>query len=1009
MTNYADLRRLGIEYLEQMNGGTWTDFNAHDPGITILETLCYALTDLDYRTEHDVPDLLANGGSDPHESLHDPAALLTTRAVTTQDLRRLILDVVGVKNAWIDYVDEPLESQGASIIGVYRVLLEVSEEREGVDVRREVGKRLHKHRGLCEDFVDIVVLDPLPIAVQAQIEIGRVDDPNVTYAAILDAISESMSPTIRMASLAERQADDVPIDEIFDGPLLDHGFIPDHVLANSRDRAIHVSDIIHAVKDVRGVRAVTGVVLSAGGQTETWSLSIPLDRAPTLDRYASKIQLLNAGLPVAMGPTPPAPSFPRRNASGPYGGLTLPTGRDRNVARYHSILHHLPMLYGVGEAGLSDAESTERKALAKQLKAYLMFFDQLMANHLAQLGHVKNLFSIYPDASQRTYFAQTLQEPALDLLSIVKATQQDLERLVESPLKASARKDRFLNHLLARFAEHLNDRYSAAYGEAANANDVLILQKQQFLEQYPRISGSRGTAYDGLGPFGSANPSGLEDRIRFKLGLEESQDETMAMVEHVLLRPTMSHHIEWFEQLLPNQNGDKYSMQISFVFPGAAKKGRFSNPAFRQVVEQTLRSQTPAHIAVYAVWLDAVTWEKFQKDHTEWRRRRREHFASKLGISLGLDPRLITYIKNLPALPVGSNPTTAVPRLADYGKTARVEVEGSQEGNAGYTLIGESDGKFYSTASVLGTGKTISIESIELTEDLVLRVQVDRLFDATILLDTPLPVQVRANPALEVSATAGDSCEAPGESIAVQVEKSQKSVSYRVYKRHLSDEDFFLPPKTNGVKLNLSAIANVIPAQETWVGPPPEKVWTSADYAACGNAKRGNGSALVLDAGTMDEDALLVVQAHKDHGATPADATDVQLLQAVLFLKRPRTDVTLTLKKTSATTITLSGGEEGVFYYLIDPGTNKLLGAPAYFQRMRTATVNRGIGGMRIGHDFAVARGTVPAEANRATTKPLDPVVTVSTIPAGNKVKVMAVRGRTGAPWAAMQEKTIVT
>ena len=48
--DYAGLVAEGIRQLERLSDGRWTDFNTHDPGITILEAACYALTDLGYRT-----------------------------------------------------------------------------------------------------------------------------------------------------------------------------------------------------------------------------------------------------------------------------------------------------------------------------------------------------------------------------------------------------------------------------------------------------------------------------------------------------------------------------------------------------------------------------------------------------------------------------------------------------------------------------------------------------------------------------------------------------------------------------------------------------------------------------------------------------------------------------------------------------------------------------------------------------------------------------------------------
>jgi hypothetical protein len=37
-----------------------------------------------------------------------------------------------------------------------------------------------------------------------------------------------------------------------------------------------------------------------------------------------------------------------------------------------------------------DLQADQRKAQAKQLKAYLLFFEQLLVNYLAQLANIKN-------------------------------------------------------------------------------------------------------------------------------------------------------------------------------------------------------------------------------------------------------------------------------------------------------------------------------------------------------------------------------------------------------------------------------------------------------------------------------------------------------------------------------------------------------------------------------------------------------------------------------------------
>ena len=56
--DYALLRAEGLTKLERLASTVWTDYNVHDPGITFLELLCYAITELGYRTGYDIGELL---------------------------------------------------------------------------------------------------------------------------------------------------------------------------------------------------------------------------------------------------------------------------------------------------------------------------------------------------------------------------------------------------------------------------------------------------------------------------------------------------------------------------------------------------------------------------------------------------------------------------------------------------------------------------------------------------------------------------------------------------------------------------------------------------------------------------------------------------------------------------------------------------------------------------------------------------------------------------------------
>nr|VFK36509.1 MAG: hypothetical protein BECKSD772F_GA0070984_100242 [Candidatus Kentron sp. SD]VFK77827.1 MAG: hypothetical protein BECKSD772D_GA0070982_100241 [Candidatus Kentron sp. SD] len=694
--DYAVLRREGLGHLEKMAGGSWTDFNAHDPGITILEQLCYAITDLGYRLAYDLPDLLtADSEDDPYRGLYSPARILTCHPVTPTDLRKVVIDVKGVKNAWIEIVDQGgqttitpqvhyrsganeigIEADGnatdpsiepVSLKGLYRVLIERSEleDLDGNLVRREVARRLHANRGLCEDFEEIRVLDTQDVQVTADIAIGEVENPEEVLAGIYERLSMHISPVVSFRSLGELLAAGKPVDEVFDGPLLKRGFIDTKELNDiKRKTELRTSDLIREIMTAPGVRAVRDISIAAGGEPEPWLLKLDPAKTPGLDMEKSLIRLEKDGLPVSLDAKAIIRAYRKKLSalvkSAPDArnqDLALLRGRDRRLGDYYSIQHQFPDAYGIGEMGLPDSAPPERKARARQLKAYLLFFDQLLANYFAQLENAKTLFSFEGDVS-RTYFSQTIDDARLGLAGIRKGEIADhaarLQRITENPYpdpKETAsstdfsRRNRFLNHLLARFGEQLTD-YSLILHDlmpegGMSADEKLARDKQAFLADYPRISSARGAGFDytapNVGPTG-ANISGLEKRIRLALGIEGEPAASLAggdkdgfyLVEHILLRPMEGDEHQEVPLLTGASHKDPYSLQVSFLFPDELP--RFKNAAFRQFIEQTIRRETPVHLTPYVHWLDNAAMAKFEAAYRNWLEKRRGHWRGKYGL-----------------------------------------------------------------------------------------------------------------------------------------------------------------------------------------------------------------------------------------------------------------------------------------------------------------------------------------------------------------------------------------
>ena len=641
-TDFEGLRQEGIRLLQQLAGATWTDHNDHDPGITILEQLCYALTDLGYRIDYDIPDLLASSG-DPARDLYTPGQVLSSEPVTLKDIRKLALDVPGVKNAWIEPVEpdppsyrysekpkqngevvgqidingDPQATEPVALKGLYRVLILKNENSDGSTVARDATLRLHAHRNLCEDFAEIRVLDPTPVALQASVEIGQVDDAEQVLVEIYRAVADYLAPSVAFLTLDEMLAAGKRVDEIFEGPLLEHGFIDDESLGRLERRSvIHTSDLIRVIMGVPGVRGPPDFGLGRGGRSEPWSLDLK-GGAPTLDLARSQVTLQKAELKANLGSERVNSLAVGPSADG-RRDLLPPPGRDRNIARYYSIQHQFPALYGVGAMGLPDSAPPARKARAKQLKAYLMFFDQILANDFAQLAHLGDLFS-FDAENAGAYFAQKIDDPALGLDDIIRPKDDapTPNPTAAGPSLADQRRNRFLNHLLARFAEQFPPLFDVMAGQSDVPIRTLIGNKQAFLRRYPRVSGARGTASDYRKPWGAANRSGLEERVRLKLGIDEDGPEQFLLVEHILLRPMQGDEGQDFPLLADVHTRDPYSLQLSFVFPKAGRLATESD-SFRLHAERTVREETPAHLTPYILWLDKLPMDAFRDAYRNW-------------------------------------------------------------------------------------------------------------------------------------------------------------------------------------------------------------------------------------------------------------------------------------------------------------------------------------------------------------------------------------------------------
>lgn len=455
--DFDALRRQGIDYLGKLSGKIWTDHNVHDPGITILETLCYAMLDLGYRTNFPVADIFAKAKDDksPDDNFFTPAQALGSNPLTIMDYRKLLIDIAEVNNAWLEPASDfnpdafcnrqnpnmmnvaaVAGNAGAAVTpnceylnGLYHVYIDprpnndpsVSTAAYEKLVLKKVRETLLCHRNFCEDFLDIHLLCPQEIGVCAEIELERNADAELIYMRIVEALRDFISPSPVFYTLQQMIAKKKSIEEIFAGRPYDikesHGFVDtDEFEKIKRKKEIHLSDIYQVLLNIPGIETVRNLALrdcKTGPQANEWKFVLNKDHIPKFSINCSGFRFTHSGIPINLNAEAYKKQFADTDATGgkilsgqtsPYLDLAIPEGvYHKDIDQYYSIQNDLPRVYGIARGGLSDKAPVERKMRALQLKAYLLFFDQQFSNYLAQLKNIRSLFSFSPPEKQ-TYF-----------------------------------------------------------------------------------------------------------------------------------------------------------------------------------------------------------------------------------------------------------------------------------------------------------------------------------------------------------------------------------------------------------------------------------------------------------------------------------------------------------------------------------------------------------------------------------------------------------------------------
>lgn len=484
---------------------------------------------------------------------------------------------------------------------------------------------LHDHRNLDEDYCHVRGVAVEDVAVCADVEVAPDADIERIQAQIWFKIEQYLNPPVPFYTLQELLDTGIPVEDIFNGPKLSNGFIKAEELeAAGLKTVLRTSDIINRLMDIKGVVAVNNLLLSKydaegnvtkGAADPTWNADSTLNNGtplfddnktsaswllfvgalhqPRLYHNMSRFLFCKNGLPFLprMDEAYDTLTQLRGEAERPKikntsNDLPVPSGTFRSPEDYSPVQYSFPVTYGIGTDGLPSHVSTLRRAQARQMKAYLMVFEQHLGNAFAQIAHTADLFSLDPTI-RRTYFVREFSEALIQGYTDMTSglNQSALEGMTETVAEFHERRNRFLDHIMARFGEQFVEYallLTNLQGQQV-ALDRLIADKLSFLKAYPLISHDRGKGLNyKKNPCSPENVPGLKKRISLLLGYPDltfywTVDGPVLGQYTVTLQLKDRHGTNWFQGtlIIPSIGSDTVTLKafreiiVRMVQPGA--------------------------------------------------------------------------------------------------------------------------------------------------------------------------------------------------------------------------------------------------------------------------------------------------------------------------------------------------------------------------------------------------------------------------------------------------------
>lgn len=392
---YESLREEGLRGVQDLCGKRWTDFNPHDPGVTILEQIAFALSELGYKTQFDIQDYLAGMGGEGDYSaqgLFPPEIAFPGNPVTAEDYAKfLYTNIPEIENITVKYDDE----KGYVLRIVPSAIISGSDQKVPAEnhLIKLVKSFWEKSRNLG-DVIGEINFDWKKICyLDGEIEIGGRRPVADILADINLLCSRHFGSHIETVRYDSEIVQKFSLETIFDGPLSSIGFLKKENFSDN-GKFLYLSELEKVVQGIPGILNIHSLFLKG---TDGLLLD-DVDRSRLQLDFEKSLKHLRFFLGKRKLPLPDISALNR------IGNLTakrletsripcpfrelrkllpeLPKGVHREINEYFSMVNQFPSLYG-------------EKNVVGELQSYLSPLESLFKDFLQKLDGFGELFSIH--------------------------------------------------------------------------------------------------------------------------------------------------------------------------------------------------------------------------------------------------------------------------------------------------------------------------------------------------------------------------------------------------------------------------------------------------------------------------------------------------------------------------------------------------------------------------------------------------------------------------------------